>query len=149
MSDSKVPSALTNLLAHWKAPEQKTPGEIAQAFEPLDVCGGAFLRVSRAEAELHERDGVGFDTDPHKTLPTDGRGEIRVRCRSPILAKVVSEEIPGTEKERWKRMVKFGLCARCEGLEIGMRQKLRKEADDAAKAQRGPRKKGFQEGADE
>lgn len=145
MSDNKVPSTLTNLLAGWKVPEQKTPEEVAQAFEPLDVCGGAYLRLNAAEAQEHERRGVGFDTDPLKTLPSEGRGEIRVRCRSPILAKVVSEDIPGTEKERWRRMVKYGLCSRCEGLEIEMRQRLRKEAEAAAKPQ--PRKKGFQEDA--
>lgn len=149
MSGERGNAKLGGLLSDWEAGATKTAEEIAQAFETLDVCGGALLYLTRAEAKKIEESGAGFDTDPYRSIPEDGRGNVRVRCRARVSVKTFSEEIPESDQRR-TRTVRYGLCDRCGGWEYAIRKRLRdaaKEAEQAAKT--GPRRRGFREEAAE
>lgn len=149
MSDNQGSVKLGRLLEAWDAGATKTAEEIGRAFEMLDVCGGAYLYITREAAEVMEKNGIQFDSDWGQTIPLEGRGGIRVRCRGSLMTKVISEEIPGSE-QRHSRTVKYGLCPRCSGWELAVRKKMRQDAKLAEQAAKsGPRKRGFREDAAE
>ncbi len=145
--------AMGNLLAAWNSGKQKTTEEIGKAFETLDVCGGAYLFLTRQQAGTLEAGGLHFDADPHRTIPIEGRGPVRVRCRQPIAIKVILDEMDpgdGSPPKVRRGEMKLGLCDRCETLETGVRKRARVAAKEAAqKASTGTRKRGFREDAAE
>lgn len=147
MSDNQGNASLVQLLAAWTSGKEKTPEEIRQAFETLEVCGGANLFLTRKEADKIQESGAKFDGDPHHTIPAEGRGCVRLRCKGQIMTKTISEEIPGSE-QKYTRTVKYGLCSRCSGWELAIRKRLRDEATKAEQeAKTGTRRRGFREDA--
>lgn len=153
MSDRPAHASLGRLLAAWEAGAQKSAEETQRAFEMLDVCGGAYLFLTREAADAMVKMGAKFDTDPYKTIPVSGRGSVRVRCGQPIDTKVISEDLPGTDGsngQTWRRTVKYGLCSRCAGWELAIRISMRKASKEAeSQAKTGYRKRGFREDAAE
>lgn len=95
---------------------------------------------------------VPFVEDPLRVIPDEGRGQIRVRCGRELMTKVVSEDITdedtGEVRERVRQSVTYGLCQRCSGWEMAIRQRLRREAEEAAKGVPSTRRKGFREAAE-
>lgn len=130
MSDEQARGPLVELLAAWEA------GRVAAANgKPTPRpkhCGGANLRLSRAEAWAEVQRGVKFDTDPGVMSP-EGRSTIRTRCRNDVRI-----DADGVE---------YGTCQPCADLEARNRKYLGAVAEEEQARKQGPRRRGFGEDA--